>query len=70
MLRAITPVTDVSIRAELDRRDGPGAGRLHAADISRYRDELADGADRDRALVCTMATAGRAVLFPAMTVAL
>src|SRR6202011_5874918 len=38
--------------------------------ISRYRDELADGADRDRALVRTMATAGRTVLFSAMTVAL
>ena len=38
--------------------------------ISRYRDELADGADRDEALVRTMATAGRTVLFSAMTVAL
>ena len=38
--------------------------------ISRYRDELADGADRERALVRTMATAGRTVLFSAMTVAL
>ena len=38
--------------------------------ISRYRDELAEGADRDRALVRTMATAGRTVLFSAMTVAL
>ena len=38
--------------------------------ISRYRDELADGADRDRALVRTMATAGRTVFFSAMTVAL
>ncbi len=38
--------------------------------ISRYRDELADGADRDRALARTMATAGRTVLFSAMTVAL
>ena len=38
--------------------------------ISRYRDELADGAERDEALVRTMATAGRTVLFSAMTVAL
>ena len=38
--------------------------------ISRYRDELADGADRDEALIRTMATAGRTVLFSAMTVAL
>ena len=38
--------------------------------VSRYRDELADGAERDEALVRTMATAGRTVLFSALTVAL
>ncbi|MBV9516046.1 MAG: MMPL family transporter, partial [Mycobacteriaceae bacterium] len=38
--------------------------------ISRYRDEVAEGADRDQALVRTMMTAGRTVLFSAMTVAL
>jgi uncharacterized membrane protein YdfJ with MMPL/SSD domain len=38
--------------------------------ISRYRDELADGSDRDEALVRTMATAGRTVLFSATTVVL
>jgi putative drug exporter of the RND superfamily len=38
--------------------------------ISRYRDELADGADPDQALIRTMATAGRTVLFSATTVAL
>jgi RND superfamily putative drug exporter len=38
--------------------------------LSRFRDELAEGADRDRALIRTMATAGRTVLFSAMTVAL
>ncbi len=38
--------------------------------ISRYRDELADGADQDTALVRTMVTAGRTVLFSATTVAL
>jgi uncharacterized membrane protein YdfJ with MMPL/SSD domain len=38
--------------------------------ISRYRDELADGSDRDEALIRTMATAGRTVLFSATTVAL
>jgi uncharacterized membrane protein YdfJ with MMPL/SSD domain len=38
--------------------------------ISRYRDELADGRDRDEALIRTMATAGRSVLFAATTVAL
>ncbi|WP_374021645.1 MMPL family transporter [Mycobacterium sp. HNNTM2301] len=38
--------------------------------ISRYRDELADGADAEHALVRTMCTAGRTVLFSATTVAL
>ncbi|MEI7715778.1 MAG: MMPL family transporter [Mycobacterium sp.] len=38
--------------------------------ISRYRDELDAGRPRDEALVRTMATAGRTVLFSAMTVGL
>ncbi|WP_292980369.1 MMPL family transporter [Mycobacterium sp.] len=38
--------------------------------ISRYRDELADGSAPDEALIRTMATAGRTVLFSATTVAL
>jgi RND superfamily putative drug exporter len=38
--------------------------------ISRYRDELADGTAPDAALVRTMMTAGRTVLFSATTVAL
>jgi RND superfamily putative drug exporter len=38
--------------------------------VSRYRDEIGDGADRDAALVRTMVTAGRTVLFSAVTVAL
>ena len=38
--------------------------------ISRYRDELADGADRATAVATTMRTAGRTVLFSAVTVAL
>ena len=38
--------------------------------ISRYRDELAEGADRERALIRTLTTAGRTVLFSALTVAL
>ena len=37
--------------------------------LSRYRDELAAGATRDEALIRTMVTAGRTVLFSAMTVA-
>ncbi len=38
--------------------------------LSRFRDEVAEGADRQQALTRTMATAGRTVLFSAMTVAL
>ncbi len=38
--------------------------------LSRFRDELAEGQTRDAALIRTMATAGRTVLFSAMTVAL
>ena len=38
--------------------------------LSRFRDELAEGQSRDAALIRTMATAGRTVLFSAMTVAL
>jgi RND superfamily putative drug exporter len=72
VLRAFTLVTDVSIFA---LNLTVALGLALAIDytlliVSRYRDELADGADRDRALVRTMATAGRTVLFSAMTVAL
>ncbi|MGE2815519.1 MMPL family transporter [Mycobacterium heidelbergense] len=38
--------------------------------VSRYRDELAEGGDRDQALIRTMVTSGRTVLFSAVTVAL
>jgi RND superfamily putative drug exporter len=72
VLRAVTLVTDVSIFA---MNLTVAMGLALAIDytlliISRYRDELAEGADRDRALVRTMTTAGRTVLFSAMTVAL
>lgn len=72
VLRAVTVVTDVSIFA---LNLTVAMGLALAIDytlliISRYRDELADGADPDRALVRTMATAGRTVLFSALTVAL
>ncbi|MGV0793452.1 MMPL family transporter [Mycolicibacterium sp. XJ1819] len=72
VLRAVTFVTDVSIFA---LNLTVALGLALAIDytlliISRYRDELADGADRDRALVHTMVTAGRTVLFSALTVAL
>jgi len=72
VLRAITLITDVSIFA---MNLTVALGLALAIDytlliISRYRDELADGAERDRALVRTMMTAGRTVLFSAMTVGL
>ncbi|MGD9620188.1 MAG: MMPL family transporter [Mycolicibacterium sp.] len=81
VLRALTLVTDVSIFA---LNLSIAMGLALSIDytlliISRYRDELADradsagtvgAADRNRALVRTMATAGRTVLFSALTVAL
>lgn len=72
VLRAVTYVTDVSIFA---LNLSVAMGLALAIDytlliISRYRDEIADGADREAALVRTMATAGRTVLFSALTVAL
>lgn len=72
VLRAVTFVTDVSIFA-LNLTIAMGLAL--AIDytlliISRYRDELAEGADREHALVRTMVTAGRTVLFSALTVAL
>ena len=72
VLRAITFATDVSIFA-LNLTIAMGLAL--AVDytlliVSRFRDELADGAGREEALVRTMATAGRTVLFSALTVAL
>lgn len=72
VLRAVALVTDVSIFA---LNLTVAMGLALAIDytlliISRYRDELADGAEPDRALIRTMATAGRTVLFSALTVAL
>ena len=72
VLRAITYATDVSIYA---LNITVALSLALAIDytlliVSRFRDELAEGADRNHALVRTMATAGRTVLFSAMTVAL
>jgi uncharacterized membrane protein YdfJ with MMPL/SSD domain len=72
VLRFISFSTDVSIFA---LNLSTALGLALAIDytlliISRYRDELADGADPDTALVRTMTTAGRTVLFSATTVAL
>jgi putative drug exporter of the RND superfamily len=72
VLRAVTYVTDVSIYA---LNLTVALSLALAIDytlliVSRFRDELADGADRNEALIRTMATAGLTVLFSAMTVAL
>ncbi len=72
VLRLITFATDVSIFA---LNLSIAMGLALAIDytlliISRYRDELAAGAEPDRALIRTMMTAGRTVLFSATTVAL
>jgi uncharacterized membrane protein YdfJ with MMPL/SSD domain len=72
VLHAITFFTDVSIFA---LNLSVAMGLALAIDytlliISRYRDELAAGSSRDEALIRTMATAGRTVLFSALTVAL
>src|SRR6202012_4482499 len=70
--RLVTYVTQVSIFA---LNLSTALGLALAIDytlliFSRYRDELAEGRDRDQALVRTMVTAGRTVLFSAVTVAL
>jgi putative drug exporter of the RND superfamily len=72
VLRTISLGTDVSIFA---LNLSTAMGLALAIDytllmISRYRDELADGADREVAVVRTVVTAGRTVLFSATTVAL
>ncbi len=72
MLRLISFGTDVSTYA---LNLSSALGLALAIDytlliISRYRDELADGSTPDVALIRTMATAGRSVLFAATTVAL
>src|SRR6478735_11366408 len=72
VLRGVALVTDVSIFA---LNVTVAMGLALAIDytllvVSRFRDELAEGAGREEALVRTMATAGRTVLFSAMTVAL
>ncbi|TGD85643.1 MMPL family transporter [Mycolicibacterium sp. CH28] len=72
VLRLITFVTEVSI---FGLNLTTALGLALAIDytlliLSRYRDEIEAGADRRSALVRTMATAGRTVLFSATTVAL
>jgi uncharacterized membrane protein YdfJ with MMPL/SSD domain len=72
VLRFITFSTDVS---NLAPNLSTAMGLALAIDytlliISRYRDELADGADPNTALIRTMTAAGRTVLVSATTVAL
>jgi putative drug exporter of the RND superfamily len=72
VLRLVTFTTEVSIFA---LNLSTALGLALAIDytlliISRYRDELAEGSDPDQALMRTMATSGRTVLFSAVTVAL
>ena len=72
VLRAITFITDVSIFA---LNLSTALGLALAIDytlliVSRYRDELAEGSEPDEALIRTMTTSGRTVLFSAVTVAL
>ncbi len=72
MLRLITLATDVSI---FGLNISTALGLALAIDytlliVSRYREEVAAGGNRDAALVRTMATAGRTVLFSATTVGL
>lgn len=72
VLRLITFATDVSTYA-LDLSIAMGlalAIDYNLLIISRFREELARGGDRERALIRTMATAGRTVLFSATTVGL
>jgi putative drug exporter of the RND superfamily len=72
VLRVITFFTDVSVFA-LNLTTAMGLAL--AIDytlliISRFRDEMGEGASREQALMTTMASAGRTVLFSATTVAL
>ena len=72
VLRAVALFTDVSIFA---LNLTVAMGLALAIDytlliVSRFRDELAGGAGREEALIRTMATAGRTVVFSAVTVAL
>ncbi len=72
VMRAITFVTEVPVFA---LNLVLAMGLALAVDytlliVSRFRDELADGTPRDEALVRTITTAGRTVLFSATTVAL
>ncbi len=70
LLRLLTGVTDVSIFA-LNVTTGMGLGLgvdYSLLIVSRYREELRGGRTAERALMRTLQTAGRTVLFSAVTV--
>ncbi|MBI3692675.1 MAG: MMPL family transporter, partial [Mycolicibacterium aromaticivorans] len=72
LLRVIASITDVSVFA---LSLSAALGLALAVDytlliLSRYRDEIGAGAEPDAALLATMATAGRTVLFSSLTVAM
>jgi RND superfamily putative drug exporter len=71
VMRAVNGFAEMSVYA-LNLINGLGLGL--AIDyslfmVSRYREELATGRDREEALARTLSTAGRTVLFSAITVA-
>ncbi|BBH16268.1 membrane protein [Nocardioides baekrokdamisoli] len=71
-LRILTWFTDVSVYAQ---NMTTALGLALAIDyalfiISRYREELRKGTDREQAIITTINTAGRTVLFSSLTVAL
>ena len=71
VLRVVSSLTDVSIYAlNLTTAMGIGLGIDYALFIvSRFREEIRGGLDTEGAVVRTMETAGRTVLFSALTVA-
>ena len=72
LLRLLTGVTEVSIFA-LNVTTGMGLGLgvdYSLLIVSRYREELRGGRTPERALARTLQTAGRTVLFSAVTVAI
>ena len=71
-LRILTWFTDVSVYAQ---NMTTALGLALAIDyalfiVSRYREELRKGVDREQAIITTVNTAGRTVLFSSLTVAL
>lgn len=72
VLRVLVTVTDVSVFAmNITTALGLGLGIDYALFVvSRFREELRKGAAVDEAITTTLRTAGRTVLFSALTVAL